>query len=498
VDADGDGIDAQQDCDDRDPGVYPGAVEVCNGADDDCDGTIDVLADPPPEGTPVWFLDADGDGHGGATDGVTACSSPAGYAASADDCDDAAADVYPGAVETCDQRDQDCDGTADDGAIDARMWYVDADGDGHGAPAGGYVACSAPDGTVASPDDCDDAAADVYAGALETCDERDQDCDGVADDGAVDQVVWYVDGDRDGYGDSSRTIQACAAPAGYVGTPGDCDDSSATRNPGASEVCNRLDDDCDGEADEELPDLDLSGIADCREVAVIPSSGYQASANGTFCGDKGSLERELQQISTFLGEMGLSAVVIPEDWTLGVDYQDLAYYPVIVYDDGGSSGTPSIYTLNALEEAVKEGKGLLFVGDDLAKQANKARSELDTEAMWKLLWLEDYYGSGLDGYSGVVVNSDHPVMTGPYGKVQNFAYRGDMDWASAAGEGETVLMRVYGTYDPAVLAAESAGQRTVMMMPVVYNTNSDCPASDAAGLAQIEALFKNAVAWLHP
>lgn len=84
-----------------------------------------------------------------------------------DDCDDDDASVFPGATETCDDIDQDCDGDIDDGAIDATAWYADEDGDGHGTTTATATACDPPAGTVASSDDCDDANAAAYPGAAE-------------------------------------------------------------------------------------------------------------------------------------------------------------------------------------------------------------------------------------------------------------------------------------------------------------------------------------------
>ncbi len=109
ADADGDGWPAQEDCDDSDPLVHPHAKERCDGVDEDCDGQVDEEA----VDAPRWFADLDGDGWGLGSDALASCEPVAGYASDAGDCDDAAADVYPGALEICgDEIDQDCDGEA--------------------------------------------------------------------------------------------------------------------------------------------------------------------------------------------------------------------------------------------------------------------------------------------------------------------------------------------------------------------------------------------------
>ncbi|MDO9280456.1 MAG: MopE-related protein, partial [Pseudomonadota bacterium] len=94
-DLDGDGVAAPDDCDDADAGVFPGATELCNGVDDDCDNETD-------EDPPTWYADADADGYGDPGVAQAACDAPAGTVADATDCDDASASVYPGATDACD------------------------------------------------------------------------------------------------------------------------------------------------------------------------------------------------------------------------------------------------------------------------------------------------------------------------------------------------------------------------------------------------------------
>ncbi len=110
-DVDGDGYTpAGGDCDDADASVRPGATEVCDGRDNDCDGAVDVGA----EGASFWYLDADGDGYAGE-DGESACLAPsASYRPDATDCDDTDPSIHPHATEICNTGvDEDCDGEAD-------------------------------------------------------------------------------------------------------------------------------------------------------------------------------------------------------------------------------------------------------------------------------------------------------------------------------------------------------------------------------------------------
>ncbi len=248
-DADGDGHAACEDCDDADPSVHPLAIEVCNGIDDDCDGVVDG-ADAIDANT--YYADTDGDGFGDPASTTRACELPAdGYVVNDDDCDDATASTYPGADETCNEVDDDCDGEADERAVDAPTWYQDVDADGYGNSRLSVESCTQPSGYVSDATDCDDLSATTYPGADETCDDEDDDCDGTVDNDPVDPHTWYADSDGDGYGDVDTSTAACDQPTGYVSDTTDCDDGDSGTYPGADEYCDEEDNDCDGDVDED-------------------------------------------------------------------------------------------------------------------------------------------------------------------------------------------------------------------------------------------------------
>ena len=267
------------DCNDDNREIHPGATELCDGADDDCNGLVDDS-----DGASTWYADADADGFGDPGAPIVSCFLPEGAVAWADDCDDAAASVHPDATEICDGIDQDCDGEIDEEAVDALDWYVDADGDGHGTTEVAATACAAPSGSSGLPDDCDDTDPMISPDVPERCDEIDNDCDLLIDEGeAVGSVTWYQDADGDLQGDPDVPQLACSTPAGFVASDEDCDDTDPAVNTSARELCDGIDNDCDGVVDTDavdttllFADADGDGYGDgsTRSRLCAPVSGW--------------------------------------------------------------------------------------------------------------------------------------------------------------------------------------------------------------------------------
>jgi len=188
-----------------------------------------------------------------------------------EDCDDNNADIHPNAVELCDGIDNDCNGLTDDN-ITVYSYFPDTDGDGFGDLTGQLDTCLAevPFGYVMNGLDCNDTNVSMYPGAEEQCDGIDNDCNGLVDD-AITLYTYFPDADGDFFGDFFSTpLDTClnTAPAGYVINNMDCDDNNAASNPEALEICDGIDNNCNGLADDGIDqftyfvDADGDGFGD--------------------------------------------------------------------------------------------------------------------------------------------------------------------------------------------------------------------------------------------
>jgi hypothetical protein len=184
--------------------------------------------------------------------------------ANALDCDDINADIHPGAAELCDGIDNDCNGLSDDG-LELFTFYADLDGDGFGTADTAVVLCvnAAPVNFVANALDCDDNDESIHPDAPEVCDGIDNNCDGQNDEG-LPQIVYFLDSDGDGYGAPDALLVSCenVPPTGFSANDQDCNDSNAAVNPDALEILDGQDNDCNGQID------DVSSVNDLTFASV--------------------------------------------------------------------------------------------------------------------------------------------------------------------------------------------------------------------------------------
>ena len=188
-------------------------------------------------------------------------------------------------------------------------WFADIDGDGFGDSSVSIQDCVAPVGYVADNTDCDDADNTVYPGAPELCDGLDNNCDGTVDEGVT--IIYYADNDGDGFGDAANPFQACTAPVGYVLDDTDCDDSNNTVYPGAPELCDGLDNNCDGIIPEPMITAINIPVA-VGNLELPPITGTNLSGNEAY----------------FTGPLGTGDIYFPGDI---IDITDFNSYPVTFY-----------------------------------------------------------------------------------------------------------------------------------------------------------------------
>ncbi len=229
--------------------------EVCNGADDNCDGITDPENAP---GCEYYFIDMDNDGAGTGSAYRCLCAPDGNWRSkTSGDCDDGDATAYPGNSENCgDSIDNDCDGDTDEqGATGCTVYYVDIDGDEFGQPGTQRCLCAGAAGLATAGGDCDDSSTYVNPSRNDFCNGVDDDCDGTTDpDGATGCVDRFRDEDSDTYG-AEPPICMCGPRGVYTAIiGGDCNDLDGTVNPPGVESCNGVDDNCDGSTDNGAPE----------------------------------------------------------------------------------------------------------------------------------------------------------------------------------------------------------------------------------------------------
>jgi uncharacterized delta-60 repeat protein len=195
--------------------------------------------------------------------------------------------------------------------IQPSVFYEDLDGDGFGNSSVSIITCIAPDGYVSNSNDCDDAQFFNHPGAPEICDGLDNNCDGQRDEGVI-KTTYYQDADGDGYGNPESTTEACSiVPRGFVSNNTDCNDDNALIHPDATELCNRIDDDCDGAIDEGI--IKPTGTISGRQTIC---EGQQAEFTFNLTGTPPFDIVATDQFGSSIAVNGIAGYTFTRSWSL--------------------------------------------------------------------------------------------------------------------------------------------------------------------------------------
>lgn len=254
IDEDNDSFGKACDCEDLDSNIKPGETELCDGKDNDCNGSVDDGFE-----YKTYGRDADYDYYGDPNDSYYGCPGRLNFVDNIEDCDDNNSNKNPGETEIpYDDIDQDCNGSD----------LTDVDSDGYNA-------------IIVGGGDCNDNNPDINPGLDEICgNDVDENCDGIVEE-------CPVDSDSDGVLDSnddcpntpigeSVDTHGCSLSQtdddedGFNEIEGDCNDSNPEISPGLNEICgNDIDENCDGIVEECPVDGDDDGFSenqgDCND-----------------------------------------------------------------------------------------------------------------------------------------------------------------------------------------------------------------------------------------
>jgi len=393
------------DCDDTKSAIKPTATEKCDDIDNNCDSDTD--------------LGCDDDGDGWCDSAMTVVGTPASCPNGAGDCFDLVYSRNPGATETCNGIDDNCNGSSDEGlgtltcglgicnhtiqkcvsgetqVCDPMLGAVTEACDGlnndcdtetdEGCDDDGDDYCDKTMSTTGSPavcpnggSDCDDTSSAVNPGAIEACNNINDDCDTQTDEGC--------DDDGDDYCDSTMTTTGTPTVCPNGGN--DCNDGSTSIRPGATETCNNVDEDCSGVIDDHVAAATDSfepneTCSDPEILADIVENAGAASYTGKIyaSGDNDFFKVLAKEESNACVPWTSESFRLTIDLTppSGADCVDLN---VVLYDDSCNQLAATSATGCSTEQLVYEWNGTCTYNDDRTfRFAVVGKSATDWECM---------------------------------------------------------------------------------------------------------------------
>ena len=291
------------------------------------------------------------------------------------------------------------------------VWYLDNDHDGYGDKNNFVIDSVAPANYVSDSTDCNDQDSSIHPGAQEICNNVDDDCNGLVDDG-ITFITYYIDNDHDGYGSSSDPgVSLCQSPGDeYSVNNSDCNDNNSDIHPFAVEQCNGIDDNCNGIVDDNVLAAEINIIwqktfgGSNADVALAMDTtldhgyviaGYTSSSNGDVTLADGNLDF----------------------WVVKIDSNGTLLWQKTF----GGSNAEVAYAIGSTADGgyIVAGSTLSANGDVVGNHGSDDVWVIKLNSSGNLIWKKCYGGSGSDAAYAMDKTSDGGAILAGYTKSSN-------------------------------------------------------------------------------